>query len=1049
MAPSVRLVPFGPAATTALVDAVRTAKAADPLARVTVAVPSAYVGITARRAVATELGGLVDVHVVPLAAVVEALGAPRLTTRGARPATRALRAAALRRALGDSERFRSVAHHPATHERLARTVAEVRAAGPDATARLHQLGGPAAAVAQLVDGTRATLGAFYDDADLAEAALDALAAGDAAVAALGALVVHLPRPPDPVTVAVLRALVRHADARVHLGITGDPEVDEATVELATRLGPYALDAAGPPSAVRIVGAPDPASEVAAALRTIAAALDAGTPLHRTAIAYRLDTPYARIITEAVAQAGWHWSGPTPDTLGDTIAGRALVNLLALVEHDFPRDAFAAFLAAAPVRAAAGGDEAPAHRWDVLTREAGIVAGAAQWRDRLAAHRARLGTERDARSARDDASEATLARLDAERREVERIEAFLDWLVDLTTVPTAPTWTRLAAWTHHLLDALLATDGWPDAEVRARDDLLTRLDGLGALDALAGPPPSLDEFRRALADELATPLGPTGRVGDGLLVLPLATAVGLDLDLVVVVGANEGRFPPRGTDDPLLTDRVRTEVGSLVTRGERRRRETLQRHAVLAAAPEVVVTWARSDPRAGRELHPARWVVDLARATLDRPVTAHDVATASDGAVTTIASPAALLAAGPGAPESLAAFDLASLAHHAPAIDDHPAVRTPPRQARALAALRARAGAALTAYDGYVGPLGDLLPDPSRALPPTALEHWATCPRRYAFERILRVGAVERPESIDDISAADRGTLVHRILERFVGEHLGAIEPDQPWSTVDRERLHAIATEEFAAAERAGATGTALLWKLSQRRIRATLDRWLTDDAAVRQERGLVPTAVELEFGAPAGAPTDGTEPDPAVLVAVAGREFRLRGKVDRVDRSPDGDTVAVYDYKTGSAKPYVAIQPKTKRTGPFDPTLGGTALQLPVYALAARQRHPDATSVEAAYWFVSGSDPGRRIGYPLDERHETEFRRVLGHIADGIEGGVFPANPGDDSFFGFDHCRTCAFDRVCPRDRDVQWDHKLDDPALDAYRALTPELPNPDPGSAE
>ena len=52
----------------------------------------------------------------------------------------------------------------------------------------------------------------------------------------------------------------------------------------------------------------------------------------------------------------------------------------------------------------------------------------------------------------------------------------------------------------------------------------------------------------------------GRVGNGVTVGPLAGAVGLDVDVVIVLGAAEGMLPPTPTSDPLLSEHDRSIAG---------------------------------------------------------------------------------------------------------------------------------------------------------------------------------------------------------------------------------------------------------------------------------------------------------------------------------------------------------------------------------------------------------------------------------------------------------------------------------------------------------
>ena len=54
-------------------------------------------------------------------------------------------------------------------------------------------------------------------------------------------------------------------------------------------------------------------------------------------------------------------------------------------------------------------------------------------------------------------------------------------------------------------------------------------------------------------------------------------------------------------------------------------------------------------------------------------------------------------------------------------------------------------------------------------------------------------------------------------------------------------------------------------------------------------------------------------------------------------------------------------------------------------------------------------------------------------LVDGIESGTFPANPGQDAFFGPTNCGFCDYQRVCPSSRVDQWEGVREDPALARY----------------
>ena len=233
------------------------------------------------------------------------------------------------------------------------------------------------------------------------------------------------------------------------------------------------------------------------------------------------------------------------------------------------------------------------------------------------------------------------------------------------------------------------------------------------------------------------------------------------------------------------------------------------------------------------------------------------------------------------------------------------------------------------------------------------------------------------------------------------------------------------------AEARGVTGRPLLWRFAQRRIRQSALLFLAIDMAARREHGAAPRAEDLEVAF-------GEAGQPAVVVHLpASRTVRFRGRIDRLDRSPDGRRVVVYDYKTGDP-----------RYGPSlanDPVDSGQLLQLPVYAHAALAL-TGATEAAAYYWYTRDDmPPGEERGFTLDARVQDRFVEAVGAIVGGVDAGCFPAVPGDRDFNPrafretFTHCFACPYDRLCPTDRATAWERKLDDPALGTYHELTDE----------
>lgn len=242
-----------------------------------------------------------------------------------------------------------------------------------------------------------------------------------------------------------------------------------------------------------------------------------------------------------------------------------------------------------------------------------------------------------------------------------------------------------------------------------------------------------------------------------------------------------------------------------------------------------------------------------------------------------------------------------------------------------------------------------------------------------------------------------------------------------WRPDQRRRLMEIAEEEFERAESRGVTGKSLLWGLSKRDILADLDTFLEEDEKLRGSQGTGRIQVEATFG------FGGDTPE----VADAETGLRFRGKIDRIDVSADGSSALVTDYKTGSARPYGALEK--------DPIDAGKRMQLGVYSLAARALVPGA-DVRAAYWFTTNRGEFRRApsaAFDLgDKEVGKRFREGLTTIVSGIGAGMFPANPGPPGWGGPENCVYCDFNSLCATRRVELWERKKSDPGVRDYLAL-------------
>jgi hypothetical protein len=992
--------PYGPSASAALRDELARLKTNEPLLPVTVVVPTNSVGVSVRRRVASgELGsvaggrpGLVGVNFLTVYRLAELLAAGRLAAAGRRPVSTPVVAGAVRQVLANEPGlFRPVAEHPATEEAL---VAVHRELSDLVDPALDVLAAQSARAREVVRAHRAVRHAladdWYDEHDLMRTAVAVVGEGGALLDDLGPVVCHLPQRWSGPAARLLSAMTERVDVVAVVGLTGVAAADAGVIASVERIGGKIDDDArrGIPAAVgtAVLDTSDADDEVRAVVRGVVDAMRDGTPLERMAILSGADDPYARLLHEHLTLAGVPHNGASVRTLADSVLGSALLRLLALPDEGYRRDQVFALLASAPVRD--GRRPAPAIEWERISRKAGIVSGAGEWAPRLERYSADLGDgEWD----------------DRERARVDALTRFIAALIaDLDEGGSARSWSWLAAWGHRLVRRWFGDEqhrsGWSEFEQEAArrvERALDRLAGLDTVDAGA----SVTVFRRTLELELRAARDRIGRLGEGLLLGAPGLALGVELDRVWVCGLAEGVFPSVPNDDPLLADGERASVaGELRLRAERV--DDHERHLLAALASTSgarVCCFPRGDLRRSTEHVPSRFL----RATLD------------DGGVTRSSVGSFV--------QGIARQEFAPTRHELDvraALAGEPWIEQQPALARGLELSRARRSDAFTRFDGNLETLAVELAQRSPVhdgvvVSATRLEQWAECPHAYFMRYVLHLQSVERPETIDQLSPLDRGTMIHAVLDRFLRDHID--RAPGPWTDDDHARLRAIAGEEADRLEARGLSGRPLLWRRDRRVILSQLDEFLDADAEYRVEQAVRTVATELVFTEVAVPLSDG-------------RSLRFRGAADRVDSTGDGGLVVI-DYKTGSPARYTSISID-------DPVLGGTHLQLPIYAHAARAAlgTPDAP-VAAHYWFV-GRGENKTVGYEVDATVDAALDAALRVIVDGIESGCFVAVPPAPGPHFYIQCEYCDPDGRGTADRWREWERKFLAPELASFRTL-------------
>jgi ATP-dependent helicase/nuclease subunit B len=1070
--------PYGDGAFAALSQAVRRAKATDPFSPVTVVVDRAGLSLSVRRRLAAVPPGVAHLRCTTWSRLAAELAAGWLSSGARTVASRAVELEAVRSALVEKmpPRLEGALDQPSTLRALARTYRDL-AAVPDGA--LDALAAQSPRTADVVDVVRRVRGSLAGCVGpvelLGAAAAEVRRAPESAAETCGTVVCYLPRRTTTAQFELLEALATCTDVEVIVGTTGDTLADTEASAFVARLSGQpprsgglgratvrmrqdggdtqdtedTVGARGEPSRwvpTWVRSAPSADAEVLMALRHLMGKNAEGIGLERMALLHSGATPYRQLVHDAVAEARIPSHGVRARPLSSTVAGRTLIGALGVADHDWRRDDVIAWIASSPLLHDA--HLVAAAEWDALSVEAGIVSGLEQWRERLGRHAAALREDARSRGGIDgdlgdgdggdpggSTSTRFARRLELDAKRCDELRAFLD-AVAQRLAHTPATWQGWSEWAVGMLGDLLGTvarrAGWPPDEVVAFDAVTEALGRLGALDWLGAGPPTTMDFRNALGAELDAPAPETARFGHGLLVGRLEDAIGLDLDVVCVVGMVDGAFPASRGDDVLVPDRERERAGADVPlRGADAAAGRRDFFSALECARERVLSYSRFDQRHGRELRPARLLLEALEALADngRRLSASDLREGAPQGITPdafqfVASFADAVRDGAAIADPVSGADwcLRSLTRWVAAggwVSDHFLAREDRVLADALAVRRGRRNRAFTRFDGLVEHLTIPSPATGSVQSATGLEGFARCPRRYFFSHLLRVTAREAPETVLQLSPAERGTIIHRVLERLVESEISARATGAADDPSTREaRMLAFAEEEFEQAVKRGVTGHPALWALEKSRMTSDLRDYLRAEADYRATTGARPVAVEMGFG--------GATSEAGVVVGTTAGEVRFRGKIDRVDELEDG-WLAVVDYKSG--RPYRPVDDA-------DPLAGGERLQLPIYALAAKAAYDDDRKVRAAYWFIGSATPPNWL--TVDDAVQSRLAEVVGVIGEVIAAGRFPARPGpsDGRNTRGVNCTYCQYDGMCPPDRGASWRRKRTDPALSTYVSL-------------
>jgi len=307
------------------------------------------------------------------------------------------------------------------------------------------------------------------------------------------------------------------------------------------------------------------------------------------------------------------------------------------------------------------------------------------------------------------------------------------------------------------------------------------------------------------------------------------------------------------------------------------------------------------------------------------------------------------------------------------------------------------------FDGNIPSLSEHFKKALQAVSPTQLEDFGECPQKFLLKHILGVVDIDDPERELQINHRDKGTLDHRILERFYRTlstddivSAAATLPLLPPSV--SSRLETLIDEAFNDLEQQAPPFNRTLRDIERTSTKRNLRDFVVADFADLAERQLLPKYFEYRFGAKYAARGRVDHPEPFTITA-AGLPIRVEGSIDRVDMG--FGRLRIVDYKSGKALRHQKLAEKIDR---------GVRLQLALYAMAASQ-FLEADDVGGTIKPLIAGPKASSFEFELTEKRER-LVETLEIFAGAIAEGRFPAFPNERDE-EFNSCKYCPVNHAC------------------------------------
>ncbi len=523
------------------------------------------------------------------------------------------------------------------------------------------------------------------------------------------------------------------------------------------------------------------------------------------------------------------------------------------------------------------------------------------------------------------------------------------------------------------------------EIETWELFMSGLESLSLLDRISRPKDFSDALD-ALEEKLKRSSFETSSGTIGVRVMDAMAARGESFRVLFILGLNEGIFPRAIVEDPILKDPARAFLRHPAGYWIRPKKEGYEEEKLLfyllvsSAQEKLYCAYSRSNEE-GKEQVPSFYLYELAQA-------AHISLGDSD-----------LIRVPRDASEKLqmieprylspAEMSLYACLQNASAVPFLAALNLP--QAELLevglkAAEELNLRVSNGERDGIVETPNKFLGRLREGVSPTSLEVYTQCPFRFFAARVLELSEDEK-NSKDEISPQMIGQIYHDILRRFYSSWSHFPNPVLEGKKPYDDLLDRAIEESFSEYDENRLGVYPLLWLSVKNNISERLRKLVELDIRRLRQEKMRPFELEKEFRAD-------------IPHSVG---YQIRGRLDRIDESLDGNMLEIIDYKKS-----------WKKGDPKKLVLGGEFFQIPFYLELLSHAYPGKEIKGASlYELEGGQDEISAYPYSFsDWQNQRElFLKNLSKILNSIERGYFPINPDDESEYG--HCRYCRFPNLC------------------------------------